>query len=103
MKARADAATPGEWMAFSSDDALEMMLFGVSTSGDLWHDLPPEKNGSDAVVCITLLSTPRYAVHKSAKWEENANFIAHARADVPRLIAEVERLQEELAMLATKM
>ena len=43
----------------------------------------------------TLVQQPRYVDHEGGRWDEDANFIAHASEDIPRLIEEVRRLREE--------
>ena len=71
IKARCDAATPGPWQQ-SWVEGADGAIAVVDVDGDVICDM-----GN------TLLDE-----YKSA------NFIAHARADIPALIAEVERLQE---------
>jgi hypothetical protein len=51
----------------------------------------------NGVIAITLLQGPYLAC--SRECDENALFIAHARADVPLLVAEVRRLQGQVAAL----
>jgi hypothetical protein len=36
---------------------------------------------------------PRYVDLADGRWDENARFIAHARSDIPRLVAEIRRLR----------
>jgi hypothetical protein len=38
-------------------------------------------------------SSRSHVNRRNERWDENAHFIAHARTDVPRLIAEIRRLQ----------
>lgn len=102
IKARADAATPGPWGTFDTDDEVHMCAIGVSTNGhEPWFELnaSEDENGHQHVVAMTLLQSPRYACHASGKWAEDAEFIARARSDIPALLAEVERLKAELAIL----
>ncbi|MBZ4321232.1 hypothetical protein [Streptomyces huiliensis] len=40
---------------------------------------------------------PRYVDVADERWDENADFISHARQDVPRLVEEVRRLRRLLA------
>jgi len=48
------------------------------------------------VVAGTLIQNPEpYVNCADRRWDENALFIANARADVPRLIAEIRRLRAE--------
>jgi hypothetical protein len=78
IKAREAAATPGPWgHAYRPD--------GTTT---VWH-VDPESG--------------RLTVAEVRGWDrhaENAAFIAHARADVPALVAEVEQLRAERLLLA---
>lgn len=82
IEGRADAATPETWVWSWST--------GWSTDG-LGHYLV-ETARSRIVVAITTREKQGY---------ENALFIAHARTDVPLLVAEVRRLNEALIELAT--
>ena len=67
IQARADAATPGTWNAGGDNMARSI-------------------NGNDPVKPVAWLTV----------WNDrpNADFIAHAREDVPALVAEVRRLRE---------
>ena len=81
IKARADAATPGPWERNNLAGRPEREVFaGDELIGDFgvggWED----DEGADRV-------------------EINAEFIAHARQDIPDLLAEVERLREHVATL----
>ena len=72
IRARCEAATPGEWTAVwrgntVKSHAVITKIFGQSITGGI---------------------SPRTG---------NAEFIAHARTDVPDLLAEIERLTAELA------
>lgn len=78
IKARAEAATPGPWVrewAFST------------------HFVVPE-----AAERVADGNVARLKAHQRA----DAEFIAHAREDVPALLAEVERLRRELAAEQTR-
>lgn len=73
IKARVDRATPGPWSHFQT------------MSGQYYIG---EANDDDA---------PIASMHQGFdEQDRNAAFIAHARTDIPNLIAEVERLQAEL-------
>lgn len=76
IKARAEKATPGPW--FLRDEG---------TFGEVLVQYRTEPHGFRFPVARAVRSTPGYA--------ESAEFIAHARQDVPDLVAEVERLREE--------
>jgi hypothetical protein len=75
IEARASAASPGPWMRNGKTDA-----------GWRIDDSDPEKVG------MWMLLNPVGIVPKDA----NADFIAEAREDVPRLVAEIRRLKAEL-------
>src|SRR5690606_21978359 len=68
IRARAEAATPGPW-----HDDQDGMVYSTCQPG-----------------CAVVINDIDLAV-------EDAEFIAHAREDIPALVAEVERLQVELA------
>ena len=73
-----------------------MSLVAISTvpdtgAGERWPDFDHRQ-----IVAATLVQHPRYADVADARWDENARFIAHARRDVPRLIAEIRRLRDLL-------
>lgn len=81
LQARANAATPGPWAAYSDDVRL-----------------PFPKRGGLGRMRSTNLSVPED--------EANADFVAHARTDIPDLIAavrerdaEIERLRARVAEL----
>lgn len=69
IEARANAATPGPWRY--------TLYFVMSPSQGLIADIGPG----------------------SASVNSDAAFIAHARTDVPALLAEVRRLREEIVSL----
>jgi hypothetical protein len=74
-EARAKSATPGEWWMSSEVKEDDAAVWGPD------GDAIAEKVGGN----LTLGGTGN----------DNAAFIAHARADVPALIAEVRRLQQQ--------
>lgn len=84
IQARADAATPAPWdtlggtrvRAIKGD--LAVPIFQSETPID-WHK---KKNVTHSVLCRAY-----------ADEVNNATFIAHARTDIPALIAEIERLR----------
>ncbi|WP_026411790.1 hypothetical protein [Actinomadura oligospora] len=88
----AEAATPGTWYIRQLDDVNAMCLVAVSTvpdtgRGERW---PAFDHGQ--IVAATLVQEPRYVDAADDLWDQNAQFIADARRDVPRLLAEVRRL-----------
>ena len=72
IKARAEATTPGPWDVMG-----------------------PAHHRHIAVVGRHYITTPNKG-GRSAHNEQVAEFIAHARTDIPALVAEVERLRIEL-------
>ena len=90
-------ATPGPWYSDLYDDEYAQSMCVVTTQrpnpdrhfSPRWPDFP-----TNAVVAATLVSTPGSAFcHASESWDENSEFIAHARTDVEVLLAEVVRLR----------
>ncbi|MEU8218274.1 hypothetical protein AB0C47_21225 [Micromonospora taraxaci] len=92
----ANAATPGPWYVRQLDDDFAMSLVAVSTIpdtglGERWPDFDHHE-----IVAATLVQQPRYVDVTDERWDENAQFIASARQNIPRLIAEVRRLRHLL-------
>ncbi|GAA3018050.1 hypothetical protein GCM10020229_31650 [Kitasatospora albolonga] len=93
----ANAATPGPWHVRQLDDAHAMSLVAISTVpdtglGERWPDFDHQE-----IIAATLVQQPRYLDVTDGLWDQNAQFIADARQDVPRLIAEIRRLRHLLA------
>lgn len=90
IRDRADKATEGPWYVMEDDDDLCMCMVGVAKD-------PMNSYGNYGnTIAITLLQVPRVADVDDARWDENADFIAHARADVPRLIGLVGEMGEAI-------
>lgn len=92
----AEAATPGPWHVRDLDDEDAMSLVGISTvpdtgRGERWPDFDHQE-----IVAATLVQQPRYVDVADGRWDENARFIASARDNVPRLVAEIRRLRHLL-------
>ena len=77
IRARAEAATPGPWVAEREDD-YEWTVVGSTYEPDCRY-----------VIADCGFDSP----------QSNATFIAHARADIPYLLAEVERLRAALGRI----
>ncbi len=93
IRRRADAATPGPWQVSFVDDTYAMNLVAITT-GEIHEDWPRD---SEKVVAATLVQGPeRYVSISDGRWDANAEFIAHARDDIPRLLGEIAQLQTEL-------
>jgi len=81
IRARAEAATPGPWEVFHIEEedrraTIRRPIVGMAKDAKGWWDIDS-----------SILSEP------------DARFIAHARVDIPALLAEVERLRTENASL----
>ena len=92
----ARAATPGPWFVRNLDDVDAMSLVAVSTLpdaglGERWPGFDHRE-----IVAATLIQQPRYVDAADERWDENAHFIAAARDNTPRLVAEVRRLRRQL-------
>jgi len=74
-----------------------MNLVAISTTADGGHERWPDFDHGE-IVAATLVQQPRYVSLSDELWHENAEFIAHARDDVPRLLDEIERLRAELTV-----
>lgn len=86
IKERALIATAGPWEVFK-----DMHTKGERQIGTAWAH--PQAKGPVSVVTIATSVIGREAKYFVYMQDDDANFIAHARQDVPELIAEVERLQ----------
>ncbi|MBN6054223.1 hypothetical protein JYK22_19935, partial [Nonomuraea sp. RK-328] len=91
----AEAATPGPWFVRHLDDEHAMNLVAISTVPDTGHHERWPDFDHHEIVAATLIQQPRYVADE--RWDENAQFIANARQDIPRLIAEIKRLRQLLA------
>lgn len=104
IERRANAATPGPWYAKATDDEKFMNARYVSTlPGEFRHDhkrsMAPDECDETAVVAITLLQTPGLAAVADDRWDENTEFIAHAREDIPALISALRAEREKTKRL----
>ncbi|MFZ3592244.1 hypothetical protein [Streptomyces sp. BH104] len=75
IQARTESATPGPW----------------------WTDILPEHGGESIGIDAP---GDNWIVPVQDLHEPDAEFVAHARTDVPTLLAEVQRLKGELAKVA---
>ncbi|MGP8303327.1 hypothetical protein ACTPOK_36455 [Streptomyces inhibens] len=92
----AGAATPGPWHVRQLDDDFAISLVAISTvpdtgAGERWPDFDHRQ-----IVAAALVQQPRHVDVVDERCDENANFIADARQDIPRLIAEIRRLRRLL-------
>jgi hypothetical protein len=74
IKARAEAATPGPWI---THEPLKAKIIAVK-----------REKAFDYICSLQVSNCPNF--------RNDAEFIAHAREDVPNLIAEVERLRKSV-------
>jgi len=76
IEGRARAATAGPW--------------GVEQDDLMWQLF-----GGDGMMALQLAKCPKSGTPYAEYWpnEADSSFIAHARTDVPALVAEVERLR----------
>ena len=93
IRARCEAATPGPWTAYNANEGTEYQP-AWEVANDAFHNPPADEDA------------PWIAVHLETGIKDDAEFIAHAREDVPALLAalassraEVERLTRENARL----
>jgi len=84
IRERAARATAGPWLVGDGE------LDGFPGSWDVW--------GSDYCGIASLAKTAE-AAKFPRDLEANAEFIAHARTDVPALLSEVDRLREKLSAI----
>jgi hypothetical protein len=97
IEQRAEAATPGPWHVRFLDDDHAANLVAVATTpdtgrGERWPDF-----AAGDLIAATLVQFPnRYIDCSDGHWDENATFIAHARQDIPRLLAEIRYLRTQL-------
>lgn len=91
IEARANAASAGPWESRETDDGHKVTLYGPGEySGN--HESHHEWH------CDHMLWGEVDAeAAQFAEAQADADFIAHARTDIPDLLAEVRRLQGELA------
>lgn len=92
IKARADAATAGPWEAEFPEGR-----------DNAWHDIvvvaTEETILNGETECRTEIVHPDYAHSHRQRLNQiraTMEFVAHSRADIPDLLAEIEVLQDEL-------
>ena len=79
IRQRAEAATQGPWRAYG-------------------NTVEQENTGCHQVVGTELTGVGYMAYERLTTKNEDATFIAHAREDIPYLLAEVERLRAALTL-----
>jgi len=93
IKERANKATEGPWKIFEDSE-----VKGGCQIGTAWDH--PQAKGPFGIVNLATSVTGGEIKNCVYIQGDNARFIAHARQDVPALIAEVERLREALKFYA---
>lgn len=90
IRARLDAACPGPWKVYNGNEG--SVDYGPlwAVANDAFHN-PPEDD-----------DTPWIAVDVHTGLQADAEFIAHARQDIPALLAEIDRLRADAARLAAQ-
>lgn len=86
IRRRAEAATPGPWVRWEEHGE----IVASPPNREVFKNTPGEMRGGMGTVCEFEedYDDPEDA---SYNWEANAEFVAHAREDVPALLAEVTR------------
>jgi hypothetical protein len=91
IRARCEAATPGPWR----DGDYGQMVWATNPYGHGDMRVADVRGWGH----LTGVGTCNFTPDKAAEIQDaNYAFIAHARTDVPDLLAEVERLNEELTL-----
>lgn len=94
IEERVNDASPGPWYVRHLDDDYAASLTTVSIREEAEHTQRYPAFDCGEIIAATLVQCPaRYATISDQRWDENAEFIACARTDVPRLVAEVKRLK----------
>lgn len=95
IERRVDRTTPGPWFVRILSDEWVGTITAITTKPGRLDDPPPHFDAKE-VVAVAYLAEPNYVNVADERGDENATFIAHARIDVPLLIAEVRRLRAAL-------
>lgn len=93
IEQRANRATPGPWYSQNPDDSHYMSAFCVRSIPDEPNDI--EDGNEPGMIAVTLLQMPGTVGRGGDKWEEDADFIAAARTDIPALVALARTLLAE--------
>jgi len=84
IRERSEKATPGAW-SVDTNEPFSCQINGVFSDSEEKYIFYHDPDGEDTVN------------------RNNANFIAHARTDIPALLDEVDRLQVECAALRSEL
>lgn len=88
IRKRAEAATPGPWASYEGGNFVHITLSDYEKRFKRSHDLGYTSGGLFAAM---LPHAPSRQTRQ--RFNKDAEFIAHAREDVPNLVAEVKRLR----------
>lgn len=91
IKERANKATEGPWKIFEDSEVKAGCQIGTA-----WDH--PQAKGPVGIVNLATSVTGGEIKNCVYIQSDDARFIAHARQDVPALVAEVERLRERVAL-----
>lgn len=95
IQKRADAATPGPWTSVASDGSRLVKLVKLA------YPRHHPKNANEVLAC-TNVDKPGLLANVSHDYRNGINdaeFMAHARQDIPRLLSEVRELRTRLEEL----
>jgi hypothetical protein len=106
IRARAEAATPGEWLPLEPLQAVILASLRDDGTPDEGHStsniglMVGPMDGAVAVVSITVLAAYPYRddVEHDPLWSDAA-FIAHSRADVPWLLEQLAEAEQQLGTI----
>ncbi len=99
IRERESKATAGPWHSHNPDDSSSMNCYCVSAlkiEPDVYWD------DTTGIIAATLIQTPLTIGNNPKdgdKWEEDAEFIAAARTDIPRLLDDLDAVDAEIAAL----
>lgn len=98
IERRANGATSGPWFVRILTDEYTNCMTAVTTRASTQAELsePPQYFDPTEVIAVTYVDNPAYATRDPVESDANASFVAHARIDVPILIAEIRRLRSLL-------
>lgn len=92
IEARAEKATPGPWE--NEDDRIPGAELPWRSTGLIW-----QKDDQSYQKSVCRIEAHKLAAHSPeeeiAGFEANADFIAHARTDIPRLIKALKKCREQ--------
>lgn len=94
IRERAEKATPGPWSVKQPGEHSKEYIRVVDAGAPSTHGFI---SAGVAEVCCRRSSSEFKARTPSAREQANADFIAHARADIPFLLAQIDELRDALS------